>query len=139
MSSTIASNGRVSAAGRAIKTASFPRQLEGKSALLVASRRRRLILLRSTALPTLRVTVKPTRKLSSGSPTRSRNCNTKARSCERAPFLALRKSARFVNRITVICGSGREFFTSMGTAFGNHVATAWSGHAGAETVATLAH
>src|SRR3569833_3956139 len=108
------------------------------------SRRRRRTRLRSTALPTLRDTVKPTRT-GPASP-RGRIWSTKAAAGTLVPVAALRKSARCFSRSIEssvaamrAAGLGAEPLASAGTPGLDDLAAARGLHARAETVTALAH
>src|SRR6201996_7867740 len=115
------------------------------------ARRRRLARLRATALPILRLAVKPTRKLPAlraGSGVAA-NSRVKAPTTRRMPRAAARKSARFCRRHSVnwdgregaaVTGSsGRKLLAAMGAAAGQDLAAAGGGHARTKAMAALAH
>lgn len=113
-----------------------------------ASRMRRLMRLRTTALPTLRVTVMPRR---GGPPSfRSRTSSRKSLPRRFSPPRAARNSARLVrrpiacvpaacSRNTKVRGLGRKTLAAAIAAGSDDVAAALGGHAGTETVAALAN
>ena len=95
--------------------------------------------LRSAALPTFFVTVKPTR---TGPPTsRLSACNTNAAVATLTPLAAARKSVRRRNRSMERrrAGSGAEPLAATRAARGEHPTAALGLHARAETVTALAH
>src|SRR3954452_7253199 len=111
------------------------------AARFTASLSRRRTRLRTTALPTLRETVNPSRAGASSS--RLRACSTKPGVEARNPEEAARKSARCRNRSMETRGrwppSGAQPLTPLRPAGGNHLAASLSRHAGAEAVAALAN
>ena len=106
--------------------------------------RRRRTRLRSTALPTFLVTVKPTR-IGPLSP-RFRACNTKAAVGALAPVAAATKSARCLSRSMGAphaayrdMTSGAEPLAALGAPLRDDLAAAFGRHPGAITVTALAH
>jgi hypothetical protein len=94
--------------------------------------------LRTTALPSFLVTVKPKRAGPAVAPLRS--SIKKAAPLQRGPPRTFRKSARLliVTRPQEGPISGREFGTALGSAAGEHAAATDGGHALAEAMAAFA-
>lgn len=129
----------------------------------IASRNRRRIRLRTTALPIFLVTVKPQRgsfepspeSVASAAARRLAACKTKPRRADLTPWATARNSARCFNRLILIlrsqshvlsttprgqrARSSRQALAAARTAASQNQATANRLGAGAETVATLAH
>lgn len=110
-----------------------------------AARRRRRALLRATALPTLRLTVKPTRNTGSFAeeqPSTSRACKTTPGAAHFRPALATRRNSerRFRRAIPgdTAC-SGGQALAALGAAPGQNSAAANGRHAGTESVPALAN
>lgn len=117
---TSSSNGHESAVPRATITMSRPPAASASAAARTASRSRRRMRFRTTALPSLRVTVKPmpTRSGDSG---RATACTMKLGVCKRRPLAAARNSDRRLSptksgrlawpcalRPTTACGRGLD-------------------------------
>src|SRR6185312_2823258 len=157
ISSCRAAKFRLRVAARPISTRSKPVTCCSASSNLEASFRRRRVRLRTTALPTFRVTVNP-RRTGRSSP-RARACSTRLGIGALRPFAASRKnSARRLRRpglegISAITGaglggtaaipaarrhSGREALAALGTTVGQHLAAPDGFHAGAKPMPALA-
>ena len=112
----------------------------GAAESLTISRNRRRTRLRSTASPTCRDTVNPTRIAPSSA--RRRACTTKARPEARAPFAAARKSLRRFSRSTTAERAPRSRTEPLAPARAprrDHLTAALGRHARAKTVPALAH
>ena len=139
-SSRSAANGRPRVASRPISTRSTP--ISGRSARFnrAASFNRRRVRLRTTALPTRLVTVKPSRT-GPLSP-RCIACKTSPGIGALRPLAASNKnSARRLRRIGAAThppASGRQALAALGAAIGQDFAAADRRHAGAESVPALA-
>lgn len=126
---------------RPTRTRSAPTAGVSASNSRAASRSRRRVRLRTTALPTFFVTVKPSRTGASSS--RNMACKTRPGDGAFRPLDAtLKNSARRVR-----CGErapcaatclGRKLLPALGAAVGDHLAATHRLHAGTETVAALA-
>jgi hypothetical protein len=121
---------------------------QGRHAARAASLRRRLARLRMTALPTLRVAVKPSRTVETPSWRSSRWTTTAPRASE-TPFAAARNWGREVMR-SILKGSlmrpnpgagrsGRQALAALGATPRNNLLTVLGGHPRTEAVSALAH
>ena len=135
-------NGRERVLSRPISTRSIPCTGVALNSRRAASRRRRRVRLRVTALPTFLVTVNPRRAGLVSS--RASACNTRPWTAALRPDLATRRnSARRVSRVetgatTAPAGSGGQLVAALSAAVGQDLAPAHGGHAGAEAVTALA-
>ena len=148
-SSVSDANARVMAGGRAIRTKSSCALLNCDITASAAERKRRLARLRITALPILRLTVKPTRDpVSRWSELLMAACNRNAGAPIRTPFAAMRKKsdrsgrrpqALPMARLPGERGLGRQALTALGATGGQDLAAANGCHAGPEAMAAFTH